>query len=150
MHKGRYRCCGIAGSDGRSEHGRVGLEMLKAGADVKSKTAGQLITLDAKEFQMGSSKVEIAQVNTVDVEEVFERQQELEETISKSVEEKGLDLFVFVVTDILNSDSKILVLGKDTAAAERAFKVELTNNTALLENVVSRKKQIVPVLNAEF
>ena len=43
-----------------------GLEMLKAGADLSDKTVEQLISLDAKEFQMGQAKVVIAQVNAVD------------------------------------------------------------------------------------
>ena len=47
-----------------------GLDMLKAGADLSDKTIAQLISLDAKEFQMGSYKVEIAQVNAVDVNDV--------------------------------------------------------------------------------
>ena len=48
----------------------TGSEMLKAGADVSAKTVEQLISLDAKEFQMGSAKVEIAQVNAVGIDEV--------------------------------------------------------------------------------
>lgn len=66
------------------------------------------------------------------------------------IEEKGLDLFLFVVTDILNSNSVALALGTQTNTVEQAYNVTLTNNTALLEGVVSRKKQIVPVLTEVF
>lgn len=123
-----------------------GLEMLKAGADLSDKSIEELISLDAKEFQMGNAKVEIAQVNTVDAEEVLEQQDELEEAISKVIEEKNLDLFVFVVTDILENDSVVLSLGKEAAGVERAFNVTLDNKRATLKDVVSRKKQIVPSL----
>lgn len=123
-----------------------GLEMLKAGASLGDKTAADLISLDAKEFQMGSCKVEVAQVNAIDTDEVLQRQGELEEAISKAVSEKELDLFLFVITDILNSDSIALALGGKTDAVEKAYNVKLDNNTALLKGVVSRKKQIVPVL----
>jgi manganese-dependent inorganic pyrophosphatase len=123
-----------------------GLDMLKAGADLSTKTIAELITLDAKEFKMGNSKVEIAQVNTVDVNEVLERQTELEDALNKKISEKNLDLFVLVITDILTNDSAALALGKEAAAVEEAFNVKLSNNTATLKGVVSRKKQVVPVL----
>lgn len=123
-----------------------GLAMLKAGADLSKKTIAELISLDAKEFQMGSSKVEIAQVNTVDTNDVLGRQAELEAALTSIITEKDLDLFMFVVTNILTSDSIALVLGSKTAAVEEAFNVKLDNNTALLKGVVSRKKQIVPQL----
>ncbi|WP_100407941.1 manganese-dependent inorganic pyrophosphatase [Bacillus solitudinis] len=123
-----------------------GLEMLKAGADLSDKTIAQLITLDAKEFTMGQFKVEVAQVNTVDTNDVLSRQNEIEEAISSVIEEKGLDMFLFVVTDILTNDSTVLALGKEASAVEKAYNVTLKNNTAVLKGVVSRKKQIVPVL----
>jgi manganese-dependent inorganic pyrophosphatase len=123
-----------------------GLDMLKAGADLSSKTIDELITLDAKEFQMGSAKVEIAQVNTVDVNEVLARQEELEAALNGKISEKNLDLFVLVITDILTNDSAALALGEKAAAVEEAFNVSLENNTATLKGVVSRKKQVVPVL----
>ena len=136
----------IAGVDAES----YGLEMLKAGADLSDKTIEQLISLDAKEFSMGQAKVVIAQVNAVDTADVLVRQAELEDAINKVVAEKELDLFLFVVTDILTNDSVGLALGKETAAVEKAYNVTLENNTAVLKGVVSRKKQIVPVLTDAF
>jgi manganese-dependent inorganic pyrophosphatase len=123
-----------------------GLDMLKAGADLSDKTIEQLISLDSKEFQMGNYKVEIAQVNAVDTNDVLVKQSELESTISNLIADKNLDLFLFVVTDILTNDSIGLALGRAAKAVEKAYNVTLTNNTAPLKGVVSRKKQIVPVL----
>jgi manganese-dependent inorganic pyrophosphatase len=136
----------IAGVDAEE----YGLAMLKAGADLGDKTASQLISLDAKEFSMGTSKVEIAQVNAIDVNDVLVRKVELEEAITKTIEEKGLQLFLLVVTDILNSNSTALALGSAASKVEEAYNVTLENNTAVLEGVVSRKKQIVPVLTDIF
>ncbi|MEK3803056.1 manganese-dependent inorganic pyrophosphatase [Bacillus sp. FSL K6-1234] len=132
----------IAGVDAEE----YGLNMLKAGADLSKKTVEELISLDAKEFTLGSKKVEIAQVNTVDIEDVKKRQAELESVISKVVAEKNLDLFLLVITDILENDSLALAIGNEAAKVEKAFNVTLENNTALLKGVVSRKKQVVPVL----
>lgn len=136
----------IAGVDADS----YGLEMLKAGADLSDKTIAQLISLDAKEFQMGGAKVEIAQVNAVDTNDVLSRQAELEDAIQAIIADKNLDLFVFVVTDILNNDSIALALGKESKAVEKAYNVSLSENKALLKGVVSRKSQIVPVLTEAF
>jgi len=136
----------IAGVDAE----KYGLDMLKAGADLSDKTIAQLISLDSKEFTMGGSKVEIAQVNAVDVNDVLSRQAEVEAALSQIIADKGLDLFLFVVTDILNNDSVGLALGKKANAVEKAYNVTLSNNTAVLKGVVSRKSQIVPVLTDTF
>lgn len=127
-----------------------GLAMLKAGADLSDKTIGQLVSLDAKEFSMNGRKVEIAQVNAVDVNDVLSRQEELETALSGIIADKGLDLFLFVVTDILNNDSVGIALGNGAHAVEQAYNVKLDANKAVLQGVVSRKSQIVPVLTDIF
>lgn len=136
----------IAGVDADS----YGLAMLKAGADLSQKTIAELITLDAKEFQMGNAKVEVAQVNAVDTNDVMSRQAELEDALNGVIAEKNLDLFLFVVTDILTNDSVAVALGREVSVVEEAFNVTLENNSAVLKGVVSRKKQIVPPLTDAF
>ncbi|MRX71940.1 manganese-dependent inorganic pyrophosphatase [Bacillus lacus] len=123
-----------------------GLDMLKAGADLSDKSIDQLISLDAKQFPMGNKTVEVAQVNAVDLQDVLSRQDELQTKLATVISEKNLDLFLFVLTDILNNDSVIVAAGNDADAVEEAFGVTLQNNSALLKGVVSRKKQIVPQL----
>ena len=125
---------------------QYGLAMLKAGADLSDKTVEQLITLDAKNFDMGDKKVKIAQVNAVDTNDVISQQKQIEEAIEAVIAKENLDLFLFVVTDILTNDSVGIALGKMSNAVEKAFNVDLDNHTATLKGVVSRKKQIVPVL----
>jgi len=129
---------------------QYGLDMLKAGTNLSDKTIIELLEMDTKEFTMGDSKVEIAQVNAVDIDSVYERQAEFETEIGKIIEAKGLDLFLLVVTDILNSNSEVLAIGKRSQNVEDAFKVQLAANRALLKGVVSRKKQIVTNLEATF
>ncbi|PPA70686.1 manganese-dependent inorganic pyrophosphatase [Jeotgalibacillus proteolyticus] len=127
-----------------------GLAMLKAGADLSGKSVSQLISLDAKVFEMGEHKVEIAQVNAIDPGEVLALQKEIEDVLDLVIVEKSLSLFVLAVTDILNSNSTIIVRGAHTEKVEQAYNLPLVNNQALLEGVVSRKKQIVPVLTEVF
>jgi manganese-dependent inorganic pyrophosphatase len=127
-----------------------GLELLKAGANLRARSIAQLVSTDSKEFSMGEAKVEIAQVTAIDVDDVLSRQDELEAALRDIVAAKGLDLFLFVVTDILNNDSVAGAVGPRAAIVETAYDVTLENNRARLKGVVSRKLQIVPVLTETF
>lgn len=122
-----------------------GLDMLKAGTDLDDMTEEELINLDAKTMEKNGVKAIIAQVNTVDIPKVFMRQEKFEQAIKKVIEKNNLSLFVFAVTDILNSNSEILVLGDRSDVVEKSYKLE--NNRAFLEGVVSRKKQILPMVD---
>ena len=127
-----------------------GLDMLKAGTNLSDKTALQLIDADAKSFPMGGKNLRIGQVNTVDVNDVLSRQAELENEMKNQNEINGFDMFVLVITNILDSDSVCLVVGEPKEKVEEAFNVKLENNQALLKGVVSRKKQVVPPLTNAF
>ena len=127
-----------------------GLDMLKAGADLSDKSIAELLTMDAKEFSMNGAKVEIAQVNAVDTSQIYEKQADIEAEIEKIMQEKGLELFLFIVTDILENDSEVLAMGNARGHVEQAFGEPLDNNRALLKGIVSRKKQIVTKLTDEF
>ena len=121
-----------------------GLDMLKAGASTTDKSADVLLDMDAKSFTMGDYVTRIAQVNTVDIDEVLDRKEELEKSMLESSAEEKYDLFVLFVTDIINSDSKILVVGAEKDKVGEAFNVKLEDDMAFLTGVVSRKKQVVP------
>ncbi|EAK9839537.1 manganese-dependent inorganic pyrophosphatase, partial [Listeria monocytogenes] len=122
-----------------------GMEMLKAGADVSKKTVAELL-LDAKEFNMNDNKVEIAQINVVDVNDVLSRRAEVEALMTQNIVDKGLDLYLFVITNILTNDSVGIAIGSKTAVVEEAYGVTFVENQAPLKGVVSRKKQVVPIL----
>ena len=124
-----------------------GLEMLKAGTDLDDYSANELVNLDAKSLEKDENKFVIAQVNTVSIKEVLKRQEELENAINEEIKEKGLDFFVLAITDILNSNSEIIALGKKADVVEKAFDTKLENNRTFLEGVVSRKKQLLPNIN---
>jgi len=127
-------------------YNNYGLDMLKAGTDLSSYSADELINIDAKLVDMNGNKVKIAQVNTVDIKDVLKNQSEIENAINSTISKEDLAVFVFAVTDIVNSNSEALVLGQRTDIFEKAFNVKLENNRAFLPGVVSRKKQILPVM----
>ncbi|MCT6926004.1 manganese-dependent inorganic pyrophosphatase [Metasolibacillus sp.] len=123
-----------------------GLAMLKAGADLSDKSLEDLLSLDAKGFDFGAYKAVVAQVNAVDIEDVLGRQAELEALLAKNAADNSLDLFFFVVTDILNNDSTAVAVGQAAEKAAASFGATIVDGRISLPGVVSRKKQIVPVL----
>ncbi|MBA5845073.1 inorganic pyrophosphatase, partial [Escherichia coli] len=54
---------------------------------------------------MNDNKVEIAQINVVDVNDVLSRRAEVEALMTQNIVDKGLDLYLFVITNILTNDS---------------------------------------------
>lgn len=130
----------IAGVDANT----YGLEMLKAGTNLDKYTEAELINLDAKKVEKEDNKYVIAQVNTVSIPDVLKRKAKLEKEINKIIEEKELSLFVFVITDIINSNSEAIVLGKRTDAISKTY--EINDNIAVMPGVVSRKKQVLPLI----
>ena len=96
-----------------------------------------------KGLDKDGTKFVIAQVNTVSIEDVLKNKEQIENAMNKFMQDNTIDLFVFMITDIIENNSQILVLGKQEIA-EKAFNIKLENNTAFLKGVVSRKKQVVP------
>lgn len=128
------------------DYNTYGMDMLKAGTDLSSFTIEQILNLDAKAINLKEVKAIIAQVNTASIPEVMKMKEDLEAGINKIIKEKDLDLFMFLITDIVNSNTQTIALGKKASIVEKAYGVKLKDNTALLEGVVSRKKQVVPIM----
>lgn len=121
-----------------------GLDMLKAGTNLDKYTEDELIRLDAKKIEKEDIKYVIAQVNTVSIPDVLKRKEKIEQEINKEILAKGLSLFVFVITDIVNSNSEAIVLGDRIDAIAKTY--EINDNIAVMPGVVSRKKQILPLV----
>ena len=122
-----------------------GLDMLKAGTNLDKYTEDELIRLDAKKIEKEDIKYVIAQVNTVSIPDVLKRKEKIEQEINKEILAKGLSLFVFVITDIVNSNSEAIVLGDRVDAITKTY--EINDNIAVMPGVVSRKKQILPLVD---
>ena len=128
------------------DYKEYGLEMLKAGTDLSSFTIDEILALDAKQIDFKDVKSIVNQVNTADISDVMAMKDDLEKGIEKIIDDENLDLFMLLITDIVNSNSQVIVLGDASNLVEKAYGVKLQDNTALLEGVVSRKKQVVPIM----
>lgn len=124
-----------------------GLEMLKAGTDLSSYTPEELINIDSKAFTVKDTNIQIAQVNTVSIEDVLKNKAAIEQAMTNFNKENNVDLFMLAITDILNNDSQIIALGNRSDIVEKAYNVSLEDNMCFLKGVVSRKKQMVPVVS---
>ena len=113
-----------------------GIEMLKAGTDLSDFTPEELINIDSKTLS----------VNTVCIDDVLKNKQDIEKAMEQFIIENDEELFLLLITDILESNSQIIAVGNRKDAVEKAYNVKLEENMAFLPGVVSRKKQVVPVL----
>lgn len=137
----------IAGVDYHS----YGLEELKAGTNIADKSEEELIDLDAKSFELNGQTARVAQINVVDLPEAMERKDSFLKAMEDASEAENYDLFMLLITNVLDSDSKALVVGNDNAKAafEKAFG-KVVDSEIDLPGVVSRKKQVVPQLTEAF
>ena len=126
-----------------------GLAMLKAGTDLTDFSDEELVNIDSKKVTIGENvSAKIGQVNTADIADVMTRKDGIEKVMQAEIDSLGLDLNLLLITDIINSNSQAIVLGKRADLVEKSYSVKLEDNTALLKGIVSRKKQVIPVLTA--
>ena len=120
-----------------------GMNMLKAGSGVGDMTIPEIVANDMKEFKMGDYLVAVSQLSVMDTKEVLDMKADLLAQMAAVNEAKGYNMYLMMVTDILEEGTFLLVAGGPLAAVEEAFgKVE--DSMIYLPGVMSRKKQIIP------
>ena len=135
----------------------AGIENIKSfGIELKSK-ASQLsdnpkenILRDFKITEINNTKFGIGQVEIIGYEKVMEKKQEYLEVMEEIRKEKNLDFVLFMVTDIIDEGTKLLIVGENPEKIAKAFEKELKDGYIYLPKVMSRKKQIMPVLYEKF
>ena len=102
---------------------------------------------DDKELQIAGHGLAVAQLTCVDSDMVLEnRKEELLQLMRKHNKSKKFDVMVLMLTDVLLEGSRILYVGADDTIRQ-GFRVEPKDNEAFLPRVMSRKKQIIPMLS---
>ncbi len=124
-----------------------GKEMLEKGASIKGMTPEQIIEVDNKLFEMNENHtVAIAQINTVDLNDVMNIKEGLISAMLKYCAANNAQSMILMVTDIIQNGSQLIVCGTDNDVIKETFGIPLVSDTVFLPGVVSRKKQIVPKL----
>ncbi|WP_413627323.1 manganese-dependent inorganic pyrophosphatase [Fructilactobacillus vespulae] len=138
----------IAGIEDVNEYG---VKMLKAGTNVDAKTDQELIDSDAKSFTLGGKNIRIDQINVVDLADITKRLADIKTAMKAEAEKENYDLFLVLVTNVLTSNSELIVFGEPKDVVEQSFNSKLDENDVMsLPGVVSRKKQVVPPLTAKL
>jgi len=122
-----------------------GTEMFEASSDVSSLSAEEIVGRDAKEYGTSSGdKVSVSQVEIVGTG-LLERKEELIDALEDLQGENGYLFSALMVTDIMEGGTQLLCVG-DCSPVHQAFESQGSNGVLELPGVMSRKKQVAPVL----
>jgi manganese-dependent inorganic pyrophosphatase len=118
-----------------------------AAVDLNERSAKELLTADFKEFTVRDTRFAIGTVETASPSTIEKRSQELLQTMRQLAQEHNYASFLFMIVDIINLRAQILISGGEYAAAEAlGVPLEPDGHSVVVEGLVSRKKQLVPLL----
>src|SRR5438067_7610545 len=127
---------------------QFGQELFAASAaDLSERPAETLLTADFKEFTVRDTKVAIGTVETASPATIEKRSAELLSVMQRLVDKRGYDLLLFMIVDIINMRCRLLIWGGEQAVAEvLKVRLEPDGHSVVVDDLVSRKKQVVPIL----
>ncbi|KYH23822.1 manganese-dependent inorganic pyrophosphatase [Halalkalicoccus paucihalophilus] len=127
-----------------------GKELLTQKSKVGEKSPREMVLSDFKEFDFDGQQVGIGQIETVEPSVVLDQQDAVLETMDDVATERDYAVFLLLVTDLLEEDSTALVAGPEVEPVEKGLDTTFTDREAFLPGVMSRKKQVVPLLEDAF
>ncbi len=129
----------------------LGMELFTAKSAVKGCSARSLIFRDYKDFNMNGHKVGVGQLELVSLDLLADRRDELLAELAAVKGEEGRHSALLLLTDIMKEGSELLMVSDDPALIASAWDKAYVEGTPLwLDGVMSRKKQVVPNLEAAF
>lgn len=132
------------------DYEKYGMDMLKASTSIEGKSIDDILTTDSKIYPAGDTKYCLSQFFTVGVDEIMARKDELVDRLNNIVKESGLALNVFLATDILTNGSYVFYNDEAENTLKKVFNRENIEQGAFIPGLVSRKKQLVPFVQAEL
>ena len=124
----------------------LGREMFSAGSGA-DKPVEQLLNTDFKEFHIAEQNLGVGQITCLDSEDMLQRREEFLEAMRHDQTEHHYDMVILMLTDVLMEGTQLLYVGSDDVI-RNAFSAEPKDNSLFLPKVMSRKKQIIPMLTA--
>lgn len=112
-----------------------------------TKPVAELIRADFKEFHIAGHNLAVSQITCVDTDEILKRKAEFMECLEELRKKNSYEFMVLMVTDILRDGSTLLCAG-NTEAIHQAFNISGKDGSFFLPGVISRKKQVIPMLSA--
>ncbi|MBR4983714.1 MAG: putative manganese-dependent inorganic diphosphatase [Lachnospiraceae bacterium] len=119
--------------------------MFKAGSDLRGKSAEEICYQDFKQFAAGEVKFGVGQVNCMSREEIEELKAVMVPYLEQVAKKQKLDMVFFMLTNVMEVGTELLCCGKNAKElALQAFKLPENTDNIYLQDVVSRKKQLIP------
>jgi len=112
---------------------------------IGSQNLAEVVFNDFKDFDMGSKKVGVAQMEMIELTDAHGQLDLIKQELQKMRDAGHYDLVVLMLTDIMKIGSEIIAVG-ETGILEKAFGQTLVNNSFYLDGVMSRKKDLIPPL----
>jgi len=128
---------------------KFGIDVKKAKADISGKPIGDVVLADFKNFDFAGNKVGIGQTELVDINDVYSRASEVMDFINDLKAKENYEMLIFVATDIIKEGSELYYVG-DKAKMEKAFNTTVGDQSVWIPGLMSRKKQVVPVIDKTF
>lgn len=122
-----------------------GEALLRAGADISNRSAGDMVTADFKQFEDSGVKFGVSQVEVTHFNEVMPRMDEIRGALRMLQEQRNLNFAALMVTDIVENDSLLVGVGEPRFFERLPFSRK-SDGVWDLPGVVSRKKQLLPTL----
>ncbi|MCB2202485.1 DHH family phosphoesterase [bacterium] len=122
-----------------------GEKVLSAGAGLSSRDPKDVVSTDMKQYETGSTRFAIAQAEVSELYELNEHLEPLRDALQELRERRSLDFAMLMVTDVVQGDSRLLMVDAPLVLEELPYR-PLPDGTRLAEGVVSRKKQLLPVV----
>ena len=116
-------------------------------ASMGNRSAKEQFFADYKEFHIAGYDLAVAQITCVDSPKMLERKSEFLELMRSVAQEKGFAMVILMLTDVLLEGTQLIFVGDDDTI-HQAFNVTPKDNTVFLPRIMSRKKQVIPMLSA--
>jgi manganese-dependent inorganic pyrophosphatase len=116
-------------------------------ASAGGKTPDELFYADYKEFHIAGYDLAVAQVTCTDSPHMLERKEEFLQLMQKVAQEKEFSMVILMLTDVLLEGTQLIYVGNDETI-QQAFNVQPKEGTVFLPQIMSRKKQVIPMLSA--
>ncbi len=123
-----------------------GYDMIRAGSSLEGMTMEQVLYKDYKTYTINNAKIGLGQVITTDIKDVLDKKDEYIELLNKVCEHNDYLYVCLFVTDILKNGTYVLYSDRAKEPLQNGFNIDNIKQGIFLRNVVSRKKQILPVL----
>ena len=122
-------------------------QLFEAKSDVSAFSDAQLLRMDSKEYAIAGKEFRVSVLETTAPKLILDRKDSLMAAMQDVAAEDGADQVLLFVVDILNEEATLLVPNDLVKTlAEKSFGATVTGDTVVLPGIMSRKKQIIPVL----